>query len=640
MFARWCVLALPVALGAQNVVPNEHLVVDGIPPISARVAETVGRYTEFRSAALQDWHPTRREILIGTRFADVVQMHVVRFPGGDRRQLTFFPDRVLAASYQPATGAYLVIERDVGGSEFNQLYRFDPVTGEATLLTDGKSKNDVGPWSTGGTRIAYRSTRRNGTDTDIYIMDPANPSSDRKVLEVQGGGWAPLDWSPDDKSLLVSDYHSVNESALWLIDLATGSKRRLTPPGVVAYGGGQFSPDGKLVYATSDEGAEFARLIAIDVATGVAHVVSREPKWDVEDFALSHDGKTLAYVTNEDGISIVHLMDPKTGAIRHSANLPVGVIGGLRWHRNNRDLGFVVSSARSPQDVYSLNVETGNVDRWTESETGGIDPKTFVEPKLVHWKGTDGLTLSGFLYQPATKFTGKRPVIIDIHGGPEGQSRPGFLGRLNYFIDQQGVAIIFPNVRGSTGYGKTFVAADNGVKRVDAYHDIGTLFDWIATQPDLDASRVMVTGGSYGGHMTLVTATLYADKITCALDVVGMSNLATFLEHTESYRRDLRRVEYGDERDSTVRAFMEAMAPLNHADKITKPLFVVSGANDPRVPKSEADQIVGAVRQHGTPVWYLVGLDEGHGFAKKKNQDYQQYATVAFVQQYLLGGVQ
>jgi dipeptidyl aminopeptidase/acylaminoacyl peptidase len=640
VFARWCVLALPVALGAQNVVPNEHLVVDGIPPISARVAETVGRYTEFRSAALQDWHPTRREILIGTRFADVVQMHVVRFPGGDRRQLTFFPDRVLAASYQPATGAYLVIERDVGGSEFNQLYRFDPVTGEATLLTDGKSKNDVGPWSTGGTRIAYRSTRRNGTDTDIYIMDPANPSSDRKVLEVQGGGWAPLDWSPDDKSLLVSDYHSVNESALWLVDLATGSKRRLTPPGVVAYGGGQFSPDGKLVYATSDEGAEFARLIAIDVATGVAHVVSREPKWDVEDFALSHDGKTLAYVTNEDGISIVHLMDPKTGAIRHSANLPVGVIGGLRWHRNNRDLGFVVSSARSPQDVYSLNVETGNVDRWTESETGGIDPKTFVEPKLVHWKGTDGLTLSGFLYQPAAKFTGKRPVIIDIHGGPEGQSRPGFLGRLNYFIDQQGVAIIFPNVRGSTGYGKTFVAADNGVKRVDAYHDIGTLFDWIATQPDLDASRVMVTGGSYGGHMTLVTATLYADKITCALDVVGMSNLATFLEHTESYRRDLRRVEYGDERDSTVRAFMEAMAPLNHADKITKPLFVVSGANDPRVPKSEADQIVGAVRQHGTPVWYLVGLDEGHGFAKKKNQDYQQYATVAFVQQYLLGGIQ
>lgn len=644
MLARLSLLLplVPLVALAQgpNVIPNEHLVVDGIPPISMRVAEAVGRYTEFRSAALTDWHPTRREILIATRFADVNQVHAVRFPGGDRRQITFFPDRVLAARYQPATGAYLVLQRDVGGSEFNQLYRFNPVTGEATLITDGKSKNDLGPWSTDGTRIAYRSTRRNGTDTDIYTMDPTNPTTDRRVLEVQGGGWAPLDWSPDDKSLLVSEYHSVNESALWLVDLVTGSKRRLTPPGVVAYGGGEFSPDGKVIYATSDEGSEFSRLIAIDVATGVAHVVSHEPKWDIDELALSRDGKTLAYVTNEDGISVLHVMDPKTGESRRVANVPVGVIGGLRWHRDNHDLGFTVSSAQSPTDVYSLDVATGKIDRWTESETGGIDPKTFVAPKLIHWKGTDGLVLSGFLYQPAAKFSGKRPVIIDIHGGPEGQSRPGFLGRLNYFINEQGVAIVFPNIRGSTGYGKTFVAADNGAKRADAYHDIGTLFGWIATQPDLDASRVMVTGGSYGGHMTLVTATLYADKITCALDVVGMSNLATFLEHTESYRRDLRRVEYGDERDSTVRQFMEAMAPLNHADKITKPLFVVSGANDPRVPKSEADQIVGAVRQHGTPVWYLVGLDEGHGFAKKKNQDYQQYATVAFVQQYLLGGIQ
>jgi dipeptidyl aminopeptidase/acylaminoacyl peptidase len=645
VIVRWSLLAtlvLSASLPGQaaTVTPNEHLVVDGVPAISVTVAEMVGRYTEFRSAALQDWHPSRREILIGTRFADVNQIHAVRFPGGDRHQLTFFPDRVLAARYQPATGSYMVIERDVGGSEFNQLYRFDPVSGEATLLTDGKSKNDLGPWSTNGTRIAYHSTRRNGTDTDIYTMDPSNPTTDRKVLEVQGGGWAPIDWSPDDKTLLVADYTSVNETSLWLVDVATGTKTRLTPPGQVAYGSAQFSRDGKGVYTTSDQGSEFARIVYIDLATKVARVVSHEPKWDIEEMALSRDGKTLAYVTNEDGISALHLLDAATGAARRAPGLPVGIIGGLRWHPNSHDLGFTISSARSPQDVYSLNVTTGKLDRWTESETGGIDPSSFSEPKLVHWKGTDGLMLSGFLYMPSAKFSGKRPVMIDIHGGPEGQSRPGFLGRLNYFIDQQGVAIIFPNVRGSTGYGKTFVAADNGPKRVDAYHDIGTLFDWIATQPDLDASRVMVTGGSYGGHMTLVTAMLYADRITCALDVVGMSNLATFLEHTESYRRDLRRVEYGDERDSTVRAFMESMAPLNHADKITKPLFVVAGANDPRVPKSEADQIVGAVRQHGTPVWYLVGTDEGHGFQKKKNQDYQQYATVAFVQQYLLGPIQ
>jgi dipeptidyl aminopeptidase/acylaminoacyl peptidase len=641
---RWSVLVLPLALGAQSpvatVAPNEHLVVDGVPPVSVQVAEAVGRYAEFRSASLQDWQPTRHEILIGTRFADVVQVHAVRFPGGDRRQLTFFPDRVLAARYQPITGAYMVLERDVGGSEFNQLYRFDPVSGDATLLTDGKSKNDLGPWSNDGTRIAYQSTRRNGTDTDIYTMDPSNPSTDRRVLDVQGGGWSPVDWSPDDKTLLVENYRSVNETSLWLVDVASGAKTRLTPEGQVAYAQAQFSRDGKGVYTTSDQGADFARIVYFDLATKVARVVSHQPKWGIEEMALSRDGKTLAYVTNEDGISVLYLLDTQTGASRRAPFVPVGIISGLRWHRDSHTLGFNFTSARSPQDVYSLDVTTGKVDRWTESETGGIDPKTFAEPRLIHWKGTDGLTLSGFLYMPAGKYTGKRPVIIDIHGGPEGQSRPGFLGRYNYFIDQQGVAMIFPNVRGSTGYGKTFVAADNGVKRIDAYHDIGTLFDWIATQPDLDAGRVMVTGGSYGGHMTLVTAMLYADRITCALDVVGMSNLATFLEHTESYRRDLRRPEYGDERDSTVRAFMEAMAPLNHADKITKPLFVVAGANDPRVPKSEADQIVAAVRQHGVPVWYLVGTNEGHGFQKKNNQDYQQYATVAFVQQYLLGGIQ
>jgi dipeptidyl aminopeptidase/acylaminoacyl peptidase len=640
-------IAVTTSLAAAQpavVTPNEHLVTDGMPPVSRTVAEAVGRYTEFRSASFQDWHPGRREILIGTRFADVVQIHAVRAPGADRHQLTFFPDRVLVARYQPTTGAYIVLQRDVGGSEFNQLYRFDPRSGTATLLTDGKSKNDLGPWSNDGTRIAYRSTRRNGTDTDIYVMDPANPSTDRRVLEVQGGGWTPLNWSPNDKTLLVAQDVSVNESHLWLVDVATGAKTPLTTPGEspVSYQGGEFGRDGKGVYTSSDEGSEFRRLIYIDLTTKLHRVITHAPKWDVEAFDLSRDGKKLAYVTNEDGVSHLHITDAFGEQVVRVPALPVGVLGALAWRRDSRELGFTLSSARSPADVYSIDVAAGRVDRWTESETGGIDPSTFVQPALVHWQGTDGLTLSGFLYRPGSKFSGRRPVIIDIHGGPEGQTRPGFLGRVNYFIDELGVAVIFPNIRGSTGYGKTFVAADNGVKRIGAYQDIGALLDWIGKQPDLDAGHVMVTGGSYGGHMTLVTATMYADRIACALDVVGISNLATFLEHTESYRRDLRRVEYGDERDSTVRSFMERTAPLDNADKITKPLFVVAGANDPRVPKSEADQIVAAVRRHGTPVWYLVGTDEGHGFAKKKNQDYQQYATVAFIQQYLLNaaGVQ
>jgi len=630
-----------LAAAPATVLPNEHLQVDGIPAIPRSIAEAVGRYAEFRSATLWDWHPTGREILIGTRFADVVQAHAVRFPGGARTQLTFFPDRVQIARWQPATGAYLLLQRDVGGSEFNQLYRFDPSTGTAVLLTDGASKNDLGPWSTSGTRIAYTSTRRNKTDTDIYLMDPAVPTSDRLVAKVDGGGWSPLAWSPDDRTLLLIHYVSVNESSLWLADVATGMLTPLSPAGErTSYAGGRFSHDGTRIYTTSDAGGEFRQLIAIDLATKAARPLGPVQHWDVEDFDLSPDGRALAYTTNEDGIGVLHVIDPTTGSARSTPTVPVGVLGNLHFRPDGRALGFTVSSARSPQDVYSLELASGKLERWTTSETGGIDAATFALPTLVHWTGTDGLTLSGFLYRPPAGFTGRRPVIIDIHGGPEGQSRPGFLGRTNYVLNEMGVAVIYPNIRGSTGYGKSFVAADNGVKRIDAYHDIGTLLDWIATQPELDASRVMVTGGSYGGHMTLVVASMYADRIACALDVVGMSNLATFLEHTESYRRDLRRVEYGDERDSTVRAFMERTAPLTNVDRITKPLFVVSGANDPRVPKSEADQIVGALKQRQTPVWYLVGLNEGHGFARKANADYQQYATVAFIRQYLLGPVQ
>jgi dipeptidyl aminopeptidase/acylaminoacyl peptidase len=631
-------LASVVTVAHAQVTPNDNLLATGIPPIPQSLADAVARYTEFRSAALWGWHPTRREIIIGTRFADVTQAHAVRFPGGDRTQLTFFPDRVEVATWQPATGAFLVVQRDVGGSEFNQLYRFDPSTGIATLLTDGVSKNDFGVWSTAGTRIAYTSTRRNKTDTDIYIMDPSTPSTDRLVAKVDGGGWGPLDWSPDDHTLLAVHYVSVNESSLWRVDVDHGTLTPVTLPSTpIAYVGGRFSPDGRTVYTTSDENGEFRQLIAIDLATKTHRVLTPAIRWDVEAFDLSRDGRSLAFTTNEDGVSVLRVIDPTTGSARRSPALPVGIIGDLHFRPDGKELGFTESSARTPEDVYSLDLGSGKVERWTASETGGIDPSTFVEPTLVHWKGSDGLALSGLLYRPPKTFTGRRPVVINIHGGPEGQSRPGFLGRTNYMLNELGVAVLFPNIRGSTGYGKTFVAADNGVKRIDAYHDIGTLLDWIATQPDLDPSRVMIAGGSYGGHMTLVSATMYANRIACAIDIVGMSNLATFLEHTESYRRDLRRVEYGDERDPTVRAFMESTAPLNNVDKITKPLFVVAGANDPRVPKSESDQIVAALTKHATPVWYLVGLNEGHGFAKKNNQDFLQYAMVAFMQQYLLG---
>ncbi|MGI8618891.1 MAG: S9 family peptidase [Gemmatimonadaceae bacterium] len=618
----------------------ENLVAQGIPPIPASLAATVRKYTEARSASLADWHPTRREILLSTRFGNAAQLHRVGAPMGARYQLTFYDEPVTGGSFDPRDGQFLIFSRDVGGNEFGQLYRFDLQSREAVLLTDGgRSQNGGVEWSTAGDRIAYASTRRNGTDRDIYTMDPRIPSTDRRVLQVSGGGWSALDWSPDDRTLLVGEYLSVNDSRLWLVDVASGAKRLLTPAASgdpVAWSGGEFSADGRAVFATADAGSEFQALMKVDVASGrVTPVVSGIP-WDIDAFDLSPDGSTIAFVVNEAGIARLHLLDTATGRHRRVASLPQGQVGGLKWRPGGGELAFSLSASKFPSDVFSLDVPSGKLTRWTESELGGLDPDDLVEPSLIEWTSFDGREISGFYYRPPARFAGKRPVIINIHGGPEGQSRPGFQGRSNYYMNELGVAMIFPNVRGSTGFGKTFVKLDNAAKRLDSVKDIAALLDWIARQPELDASKVLVTGGSYGGYMTLMVATMYDDRICCAVDVVGISNLATFLQNTESYRRDLRRAEYGDEREPALRAWMDSTAALTNVSRITKPLFVVQGANDPRVPRSEAEQIVRAVRGNGGTVWYLLAMDEGHGFRKKNNADVQYYATIQFVRRFLL----
>jgi dipeptidyl aminopeptidase/acylaminoacyl peptidase len=616
--------------------PTANLVVEGVPPIPAALAEEVRRYTEFRVASFADWHPTRREMLISTRFGDTAQVHLVKMPGGARTQLTFFRDRATGGQFRPETGDSFVFLKDVGGNEFFQLYRQDFGTGAVTLLTDGKSRNGSPLWSHDGRHLVYTSTRRNGTDFDLYIVDPTDPKSDRRLMELQGA-WAAADFSPDGSRLLLAELVSVNESYLWLADVAKGTKELLTPRGVkVAYSAAQFSKDGKGFYTSTDKDSEFQRLAYVDLATREYTYLTDHIKWDVDALDLSPDGRAIAFTTNEDGVSRLHLLDVRSGKERPAPSLPTGVVTGVRWHQNSRDVGFTLNTARSPLDVYSVNVPTGKVERWTESETGGINTAQLPEPRLIRWPSFDGRTMSGFVYMPPAKFTGPRPVIVSIHGGPEGQSRPVFLARQNYFLNEVGVAFVLPNVRGSTGYGKAFVTLDNGMKREDTYKDIGTLLDWIKTQPELDASRVMVTGGSYGGHMSFAVATRYSDRIRATLPVVGISNLVSFLERTESYRRDLRRAEYGDERDPQMRDYMTRTAPLTNAKNITKPMFIVQGGNDPRVPLNEAEQMVATVRKNGTPVWYLMAKDEGHGFAKKPNVDFQFYATVAFVREYLL----
>jgi dipeptidyl aminopeptidase/acylaminoacyl peptidase len=641
MSAGTILLMAALSLGAEEptITPPESIIAEGVPKIPASLAETAGRYGAYRSAGLADWNPVNRRMLVATRFGDTPQLHLVSMPGGARQQLTFYPDAVTNGRFHPNGGDYIVFSKDIGGGEWYQLYRYTLKTGEVTLLTDGKARNLLGPWSSKGDEIAYMSTRRTGKDTDLWIMNPANPKTDHLLAKLEGGGWQPLDWSPDDKHILLLEGISINESYLWIVDAATGEKTALTPRDAkekISYNDGQFSKNGKGIYVTTDKDSEFHRLAYVDLTIKNPKYLTSDIPWDVESFDLALDGSRIAFVTNEAGVSVVHVRNSSLNEDMPLPKLPRGVVGGVRWHRNGRDLGFTVTNARGPGDAYSIDVMAGKVERWTNSETA-VKTDGFPEAELVTWKSFDGKEISGFLYRPpAAKFPGKRPVLVVIHGGPEGQSQPVFLGRGNYYLNELGIALIYPNVRGSTGYGKTFSQLDNGFQREDTYKDINSLFDWIGGQQNLDASRICVTGGSYGGHMTLAISTFYGDRIRCSVDIVGMSNLVTFLEHTESYRRDLRRVEYGDEREPKMHDFLEKIAPMNNIEKIKKPMMVVAGKNDPRVPVSESEQIVAALKKQNTPVWFLTGKDEGHGFRKKTNQDFQFYATVEFLKEYLL----
>ena len=633
-------LTLPAAAAqAQDAAPAAAakpaaLEADGIPAVPASLVEATRPYMEFRTASFLDWDPVTRSMLVSTRFGNVAQLHTVKGPGMARRQISFEPEP-MGGTFLPGDGTLIVV-KDKGGNEFYQLYTLK--NGKLTLLTDGKSRNGLNAVSLDGKWIAYSSTRRNGADSDLYIMDPRDPSTNRLIKEVKGGGWAVAGFAPGNGAVVVANSISVAKTDLYWLDLSSGA---MTPIGdhkkAISYGGGRFAPDGTL-WVTSDEGSDFQRLGTLDPKTGKFTPRSPENKWDVEGFDIADDGSFIAYTVNEAGISKLRLLDPKTGAVREVTGLPKGTMGGVDiapWGT----IGLTVSAAKVPSDAYSVDPNTLAVTRWTESETGGLDPSVNVEPEFVEVKSFDGELVSGFLYRPdPAKFPGKRPLIVSIHGGPESQFTPGFRGRSNYLLNELGVAVFHPNVRGSTGFGKRFVSLDNGpFLRENSVKDIGAFLDRLEADPAIDKDRIAVQGGSYGGYMCYATAIRYGGRFKAADCIVAISNFVTFLENTQSYRRDLRRVEYGDERDPKQRAKLMEISPLTSIDKLSIPLLVVTGANDPRVPKSEADQAVAAVRGKGRTAWHLIGHNEGHGFGKKENADYQFWVELMFWKANLLG---
>lgn len=628
---------IPAIWAQGNQGPNKNIEALGVPPIPASLAREVQPYNSPYGLPVAGWNPVKHEIWL-KGLSSVTWISRVATPGATPETSSIYiqSSGIYDIYFQPQ-GKYLAYTRDANGNESFQLYLYEISARSTTLLSDGKSRNTEPVWSNAGDKIVYSSSPAGAEGVSLRLLNPFDPKTDRLLEKSSGSYLKAYDWSPDDKTVVYCDFSSNTASSLWLADVGSGKNVLLSEKSdkPELYDFPQFSKDGKGVYVVTDHDSDFRRLAYIDLASRKISYVPSPAQWDVEEFQLAPDGRNVAFITNEEGLSKLHLFDLLDSKEHEVPQLPVGIISDPKWNGDSTDVAFNLKSPRSPIDVYSVNLRTAKVELWAKSVTNGVDTSKFSQPELIHWQTFDKRTLSGFLYRPPEKFKGKRPVIIDIHGGPEEQYRPNFLYENNYLLNELGVAKIYPNVRGSSGYGKSFLSLDNGVRREDAVKDIGALLDWIKAQPDLDAERVLVEGVSYGGYLALSTACAYGDRIRATISDSGISDLASFVEHTEGWRRDLQRAEFGDERDPTVREFMERTAPLNNAQKIKKPLLIIQGQNDPRVPAGDAERLVAATKDR-IPVWYILAKDEGHGFVKQANRDYRMYAAILFVKEFLL----
>jgi dipeptidyl aminopeptidase/acylaminoacyl peptidase len=636
MQRRWIMAAaLALAASAATAQPARrevgNIVYDGVPETPAALQAALAPYYNARTAVFEDWLPDG-SMLIATRFGDVNQIHRVAQPGGTRQQLTYSGEPVNTAIVQPGAARFVYL-RDVGGAEYFQAYLRD-LAGRETEITAPDTRNQSFVFSKDGRQVAWSQVTPGDPNYDILVADAARPQGRRKAHEGKGA-MAPEDFSPDARRLLVSRTNSSTHVELFVMDVANGA---LTPVGPtdrhIGYVHAAFANGGASVVALSDDRAEVARPVVIDLRTGTVRDLDPAAKWGAEDFDLSPDNRTIAYTINEEGFSTVVLRDLASGRVLPGPKLPMGVLTGLKFSPDGARLGLSLSTSTASGDAWSYELKTGALTRWTESELAGLDPARLAEPTLFRYRSFDGRSIPAFIYRPK-EMAGKLPVVIQIHGGPEGQEQPSFSPRRQSWVNELGAAVIIPNVRGSSGYGKTYLGLDNAEKREDSVKDIGALLDWVARQPDLDAGRVAVVGQSYGGYMVLAVAGHYNDRIAGAIDLYGISDWVTFLNNTEGYRRDLRRAEYGDERVAAMKAKFDEIAPIRMSPRMRKPMMVFQGANDPRVPRTESEQMVAKLRAQRTEVWYVLAKDEGHGIAKKANQEAVRATEVLFLKKVL-----
>jgi dipeptidyl aminopeptidase/acylaminoacyl peptidase len=629
--------ALSTGIYAQTVSTRQvgSATLSGVPDIPADVREAVQRYQNSRAAEFEDWLPDG-SMLIATRFGATQQLHHVKAPGAARTQVTFGAEPVASATAIPGSDRFVMV-RDTGGDEWFQLF-VRGLTGTATQLTQPGTRNQSPVFSKNGTLLAWARATKGSAEYTILGIDPKAGGTPRTLYR-SDGAVAPADIAPDAARLVFVRGISNREDQLFELDLASGKASRIAPTADVAvYQQPRYLPGGKRLIAISDRGSDTRQLVEIDIATGEQTVLTPGLKWDVERYALSGDGRVLAYAVNEDGFSRVVVQDRVTRRAPPQPALPRGGLTALQFSPGGRNLAIGLTSATSAGDVWSWDVAGGALTRWTTSELGDLDPARLAEPELIRFKSFDGLSVPAFVYRPRGVPAGTRtPVIIDIHGGPEAQTRPIWNYGAPYFADVLQATVILPNVRGSDGYGKRYLNLDNAEKREDSVKDIGALLDWIGTQPALDARRVAVYGQSYGGYMSLAVMTHYSDRLVGGVERYGISDWNTFLRNTEAYRRDNRRAEYGDERVPAMRDVLTRISPIANVARITKPMLVMQGANDPRVPQSESDQVVAKLRSNGNEAWYVLFADEGHGFLKKPNNDLRREVETVFLKRLFAG---
>jgi dipeptidyl aminopeptidase/acylaminoacyl peptidase len=612
-----------------------RLVSDNIPDAPASLTEKLDAYLGGREAKLLGWSPSGG-LLILTRFADVDQLHLVAHAGAARRQLTFLREPVIQAAFSPDPNrGGLAYFSDPDGRENAQLYYQRAGESGAKLLTDGKSLNSNAVWSNFSHEIAFSTTAR-GTSRDIEVIDPESGALPRLALSGDGAAWYPLEWSPDDRKLLVLKSVSIAESYLYIVDLGSGQRREVEPaPGKVRIAGARFSRDGQGVYLISDRDSEFAQLRYVNLYTNDKRVLSGHIPWDVEQLAISRDGQYLAFVSNEHGASKLNLVDLIAHQDLTPPKLPAdGVIDSLSFDPDGKRLAFDFAANDRPRDAYVLEVGGNTLAAWTQSETGAVNVANFVAPRLLQFPTFDQQDgrprqIPVNVYQPAT--AGSHPVLIALEDGPPSQFRPSYQPWYQYLVTELGFAVVAPNLRGASGYGKSYRALGSGALREDAVKDLGALLVWLGAQPGLDAKHVVISGNYYGGSLALAALVNYSERLRGGVDFGGVTDFIGFLSAAVPYDQAGERAQFGDERDPDARASLRRLSPLTNADRITRPVLIVHGRNDARVVAAQSEQLLNTLRSRGGVVWYLQA-EEGRVFQSRLNRDAYRQAFAQFLE--------